>query len=158
MRGKDQALIIALPEGCAQGSLELDCAAIAATPPVEGGFKTLEGRLELALLPSQNLGPCAQSLASFEETIDQRVRAHVEQLLEEVDAAQAQVLMAHDETVKERERAIVGLRVLIERERRGQEAAARELRARADDARGGEREGREGLGPRAGQGQGGRRK
>jgi len=147
-------VLIALPESLAQGSVDVDCAAIAACPPLEGGgFKSLEGRLELALLPSSRLGPSTHSLSAFEEAADARVRVHVEQLLEEVDAAQARVLQGHDEAVRERERAITGLRDAIERERRGQEVAARELRAMADDGRGaGEREG-----PRAGAGQGRRK-
>lgn len=91
-------------------------------------LKNLEGRLEVLLFPSLHLAASSSLLANYEHDTQTLLQHYVEQLLEGIDASQAQMLRQTEQEVGRQEAQLRGVREEIERERKAQETQLRELR------------------------------
>ncbi len=93
-----------------------------------GNVKSIEGQLEVLLLPSRRLDRHSSLLADFDRQLDGAVRYYVDKLLEEVGESQAEALRRADSEVLRRETSLREIKEEIERERRAQEGLLRELK------------------------------
>jgi hypothetical protein len=91
-------------------------------------LKNLEGRLELLLLPTRHVEDASRLLSSYEQESQVLLKRYVDQLMEGVDANQAAVWRQAEEEMLQQEQALKQVREDIEKERRSQEAALRDLK------------------------------
>jgi len=111
------------------GPNTLNFASICMTPPVDGaGIRSVEGRLELLLLPSQHVDSNSKILSNFHNLISDSVESHVSQLLEELTEQQSMVLKNAEEGIKQREKNLKSLRDGVEKERKAQESLLKDMR------------------------------
>ena len=118
-----------LPPAC------LEFAAICMSPPVDGaGIRSVEGRLELLLLPSQHSDQNSKLLSDYHHKVAEQVSNHMDRLLEGLTEQQATALRHAEDDIRAREKHLKSLRDDVEKERRTQELLLRDMRYAAISA------------------------
>ena len=107
----------------------LEYASICISPPVDGaGVRSIEGRLELLLLPTQHVDRSAGQLSAFHSEVSGLVQQHIGQLMEDLSQQHASALRSAENEIKSREKHLKNLRDDVEKERRQQDAILKDLR------------------------------
>ncbi|KAJ1443987.1 hypothetical protein B484DRAFT_253138 [Ochromonadaceae sp. CCMP2298] len=100
--GVDTHLIYLLPPQHASAAV-VDFAALCLSPPLQGGLRGIEGRLEPLLLPSHGCDRTAHLLGVYEMRAAEQVKGYLDRVLEEVDDKSAQRLREAEAEVQHRE-------------------------------------------------------
>jgi len=110
----------------------IDHLSICLSPPVDGaGIRSIEGRIELLLLPTQSVDRSAKILNSVHKGVSAHVHQHIAQLMEELSDQHASALRAAEQEIRSRELHLKNLRDDVERERKQQEVMLRDMRTHA---------------------------
>mmetsp|Transcript_16847 Transcript_16847/g.25337 ORF Transcript_16847/g.25337 Transcript_16847/m.25337 type:complete len:757 (-) Transcript_16847:91-2361(-) len=119
-------------------SIIIEYVCLCTSPPIEGGIKGLEQKLEIMMMPSRAhsdwLGKSPSGsdsssfLSEFDEQIHGEVRKYVDQVLEELEEEQANTFRAADDEMLNKESMLRSLKEELAQERRVQEGLLKDMR------------------------------
>ena len=110
----------------------LETVSICVSPPVDGaGIRSIEGRMELLLLPTQSSDRSAKLISKFHNEVSRDVQMHVDTSLEEIADSHAMALKNAESEIRSRETHLKSLRDDVEKERKQQEVILRDMKQNA---------------------------